>query len=111
MDLHITRLIVERMIGAWNAHDLDTYATFLTEDAIWDDPSMPVPTRGRDAIRRFGHGVLRAFPDHHYTIREPICVSPDGTLCAVPWRIEATFLGPFDPPGFAPTGQKTAFDG
>lgn len=111
MDLNNRISVAVRMTDAWNARDVDTYLSFLTEDAVWDDPSMPEPSRGREAIRETFRVVLRAFPDFLYTIREPICVSPDGSRCAVQWRIQATFLGPYDPPRYAPTGLKTDFKG
>ena len=69
------------------------------------------PARGRDQVRAFVESVLRAFPDFHYQIREPICVAADGTRCAIPWRITATHTAPLVPPGFAPTGRHFCQDG
>lgn len=102
---------VERMAAAWNDRDSDGYLSLLTDDVVWDDPAMQAPAVGRDAVRSFSETVLRAFPDFHYAIRPPICVAPDGSRCAVPWKITATHLEPMDPPGFGPTGRRVEFEG
>ena len=101
----------EALTRAWNARDLSAFMEHLTEDVEWDDPAMPAPAKGREAVRSFSQAVLEAFPDFHYVVRPPICVAADGSRCAVPWAITATHLHPLRPPGFAPTGRQVAFDG
>jgi ketosteroid isomerase-like protein len=84
----------------------------LADDVEWYDPAMPrPPARGRDQVRAFVEAVLRAFPDFRCEVRESICVAPDGTRCAIPWRITATHTAPLVPPGFAPTGRQFCQDG
>jgi steroid delta-isomerase-like uncharacterized protein len=105
-------VIVDAVLDAWNARDLDRFTALLTEDVYWHDLGMPHPPAvGRDAVRRFSETVLRAFPDFRYEIRHPICVAQDGSRCVVPWTIVATNSGPLDPPGMAPTGRKVRFSG
>jgi steroid delta-isomerase-like uncharacterized protein len=99
------------MAAAWNSQDLSTFLQFLSDDVEWSDPAMPEPTKGRDAVRKFAETVLAAFPDFAYQIRPPVCVATDGTRVAVPWTIVATQTGPFDPPGFQPTGSRVEFEG
>lgn len=101
----------ERLAAAWNARDLEGVLALLAEDVVWDDPAMPAPAEGREAVRRFSESVLRAFPDFHFEIRYPICVAADGSRCAVPWRITATGTGYLEPPGFAPTNRRVEFEG
>jgi steroid delta-isomerase-like uncharacterized protein len=103
--------LITRNIEAWDRRDIDAWASMFTEDAVWDDPAMPRPVEGRDALCEFAKGVFRAFPDFKLVPRAPICVSADGTLCAVPWRVHATHLGPLDPPGWAPTNRSADFEG
>jgi steroid delta-isomerase-like uncharacterized protein len=106
------RSIVDAVLDAWNARDLDRFTSLLTEDVYWHDLGMlHPPAVGRDAVLRFSETVLRAFPDFHYEIRHPICVAEDGTRCVVPWTITATNSGPYDPPGMAPTGRRVRFSG
>jgi hypothetical protein len=102
--------MLEDMITAWNARELDRVMDMFTEDAVWDDPAMPAPAQGKNAIRAFTNALLFAFPDFQISLRGPVCVSLDGTTCAVPWRIEATHLHPLVP-GYAPTNRTACFDG
>ncbi len=104
--------VVNAVMDAWNARDLDRFTSLLTEDVYWHDLGMlHPPAIGRDAVRRFSESVLRAFPDFHYEIRPPLCASDDGSRCVVPWTITATNTGPYEPPGLAPTGRKLRFTG
>jgi ketosteroid isomerase-like protein len=103
---------VEDLLRAWNARDLDGFLAFLTPDVYWHDLGMPAPPAvGRDAVRRFCESLLRAFPDFAYEVRGPLCIADDGSGCVVPWTISASHRGPFDPPGFAPTGRSVHFNG
>lgn len=104
--------IVAAMLKAWDARDLDAFVAFLTPDVVWHDLGMPDPPAvGRDAVRRFSASLLRAFPDFAYEVRGPLCIAEDGGSCLVPWTITASHTGPFDPPGFAPTGRSVRFSG
>ncbi len=100
------------LLAAWNARDLDAFVALLAEDVWWHDLGMlHPPVIGRDAVRRFGELVLRAFPDFAYELRGPVCVAEDGSACLVPFTVTATNSGPYDPPGLAPTGRRVQFDG
>lgn len=104
--------IARDLLDAWNRRDLPRFESLLQEDVEWYDPAMPhPPVRGRAAARAFGEAILHAFPDFHYEVLEPICLSSDGSRCAIPWRITATHLAPLIPPGFAPTGRRLKQDG
>jgi steroid delta-isomerase-like uncharacterized protein len=109
---HQATEVVYALLDAWNSRDLPRFLSLLTDDVEWHDLGMPdPPARGREAVRSFSEAVLRAFPDFRYTIQSPLCVAPDGSRCAVLWQITATHLGPFEPPGFAPTGRRASFEG
>lgn len=104
--------IVNAVLEAWNARDLDALVALLTEDVEWYDPAMPSPpARGRDAVKAFAASILRAFPDFRYEIDLPMCVSEDRRRCAIRWRISGTHLQPLDPPGYAPTNRMAVFEG
>ena len=103
---------VEAILRVWNARDIEGLLAFMTPDVYWHDLGMPSPPAvGRDAVRRFCESLLRAFPDFAYEIRGPLCIAEDGSACVVPWTISASQSGPFDPPGFAPTGRSVRFSG
>ncbi len=104
--------IVQRLLAAWNARDLETFIDLLSEDVEWYDPAMPEPpARGRAAVKAFAESVLHAFPDFEYKISPPICTAADGSRCAVVWRISATHLHPLRPLGYAPTGRTANIEG
>jgi steroid delta-isomerase-like uncharacterized protein len=103
--------LVEELIRAWNAHDLERFYDFLSDDVEWDDPAMSGPARGKAAVRSFSVALLKAFPDFHYELRPPICVSPDGTRAAVAWNITGTHLRTLSPPGYAPTNRTVCVEG
>lgn len=101
-----------QLLDAWNARDLSRYVGMMTEDVEWYDPAMPQPpARGRAAVQAFSESVLRAFPDFKYEVLGLLCVSADGTHCAVHWRITATHTVPLTPPGYAPTGRTMSQEG
>lgn len=104
--------LAKRMIDAWNARDLDRFVAPLAEDAEWYDMGMAEPpARGRAAVREFAQAALEAFPDFRYDIEEPICTSPDGSRCAIVWRITATHERAMRPLGLSPTGRRASFEG
>jgi hypothetical protein len=106
------RLLVDELVRAWNERDLDRFIGFLDESVVWSDPAMLYgPVTGHRGVREFCEALLKAFPDFTYRIREPICVSPLGERCVIPWEITATHSGYFDPPGFAPTNQTVTMQG
>ena len=104
--------VARRLVDAWNARILDDFIGLLAPDVEWYDPAMPEPpARGRAAVRAFAEDILRAFPDFTYEIQPPICGSPDGSRCAIVWRISATHLHAFGPLGYAPTGRRGNIEG
>jgi steroid delta-isomerase-like uncharacterized protein len=104
--------VAQRLVDAWNARELDVFLGLLAHDVEWYDPAMSEPpARGREAVRAFAESVLRAFPDFTYEVQPPICSSPDGSRCAVVWRISASHLHALQPPGYAPTGRRANIDG
>ena len=104
--------LVRRLVAAWDARDLDALTAFLTADVEWYDPAMPnPPARGQAEVRSFAEAVFRAFPDFKYKVLPPICVSADGSRCAVKWRISGTHSGRLEPLGYAPTGRCASFEG
>ena len=105
-------VVTLQLLDAWNARDLDRYVAMLSEDVEWYDPAMPEPpARGRAAVQAFSESVLRAFPDFRYEVVGPLCVSADGSRCAVHWRITATHTALLTPPGYAPTGRTMRQEG
>lgn len=104
-----------RYFEAWNAHDPDAIVALVHEEVEWHDPAMSEPARGRPAVRAFAGLTFRAFPDLRFSMSgdegASRFTSADGSRFAVGWTARGSFLGPIDPPGFAPTGRGFVVDG
>jgi steroid delta-isomerase-like uncharacterized protein len=101
----------ERWLAAWGSRSPDRIVALCTEEVLWEDPALDTPLRGRVAVRTLLAETFRAFPDLEFTLVEAPCLSPDGTLAAVAWKVSGTMLGPLDPPGFGPTGRRLELEG
>lgn len=76
--------LVNRLIEAWNAHDLDGVVSLYAADFEETDIAVAGPQRGPAAIRRTMRRYLLAFPDLAITADEVIieedCVALAWTL-------------------------------
>lgn len=97
-----TTAIIERQLAAWNAQDADAVAAdFAPESSYWS-PTLPDATlAGPEAARADAAMLFTAFPDFALTERGRL-EGGDGTA-ALWWDATATFRGPLEPPGYAPT--------
>lgn len=104
------RRIVEELMRAFNAHDVERIVGLHTPDAVWEDPSLSAPITGRAAIREHVSALLRTFPDFTFEDETDLYVGERGRAAAH-WRFSATMTGPLEPPGFAPTGKRATVAG
>ena len=105
----------ERWVGRWNAHDPDGILALVTEDIVWEDPSMDGPARGLADARLYIENLFRAFPDIAWAMPAGLFVSLDDddeiVKAAQSRTCRGTALGRIDPPGFAPTGNAFELEG
>jgi len=105
----------ERWVGCWNAHDVDGILALVTDDVVWQDPSIDGAASGLSEARAYVENVFRAFPDVRWRMPNSLFVSLDDDQeilrIGQPWASQGTFLGPIDPPGFHPTGQPFELEG
>jgi ketosteroid isomerase-like protein len=95
--------LLHRWYGAWNAHDTDAIIACLHEQAVLEDPTAPDGAyRGHGAIADWARSVFRASPDFHLELLEE-WVAPGGATMSTYFKASATFTGPFEPLGLAPT--------
>ncbi len=100
-----------RWLDAWNSHQAERVLELMTEDIVYDDSAWPRTMRGHDQVREFLAHTWRAFPDLEFELVDGPYLSPDEPKAAIYWKGTATFTGPLDPPGFAPTGQRIEMEG
>lgn len=102
---------VEALFRAFNEHDADKIIALHAPDAVWEDPQLTAPVKGRAAIAVRLATMFRAFPDLHFLMDElEVYLAPSGRVAAR-WHFTGTMTGPMDPPGFAPTGKKASVSG
>jgi steroid delta-isomerase-like uncharacterized protein len=105
------REVTERWMQAWTGKDADGLVACIADDLHYTDPAWPDVMRSADDVRAFTSAVWRAMPDVQFSEPIGLTISPDGTSACAPWRMTATLTGKFDPPGYAPTGDRIEVDG
>jgi steroid delta-isomerase-like uncharacterized protein len=101
----------ERFGAAWNSHQPERLLELMTEDIVYDDSAWPRTMRGHGDVREFLEFLWRALPDLEFQDLEGPFFSKEAPTVAFYWKGTGTFTGPLDPPGFAPTGARIAFEG
>jgi steroid delta-isomerase-like uncharacterized protein len=97
-------------LRTWNGHDLEGVLALVTDDFVYEDPSMLGDhIVGKAQFRAFLQAIWRAFPDLTFDIPTTPYVALVGSGLAVPWRTTGTFTGDFrggpSPLALAPTGR------
>jgi steroid delta-isomerase-like uncharacterized protein len=105
------REVTDRWMQGWNDQDPDALVALIADDLHYTDPAWPEVMRSAADLRAFTAACWRAMPDVHFTEPLGLFVSDDGSSACAPWRMTATLTGPFDPPGYAPTGDRIELDG
>lgn len=83
--------MAERMLGAWNTHEVDKVLAVYTEDLVYRDPNTRGEVNGADGMRRYLAKLFSAWT-MHWSLREVHgFAGTDGA--AVLWRAR---LGPKD---------------
>jgi steroid delta-isomerase-like uncharacterized protein len=111
VDLAWLRRFTDDWLAAWNSHEPDRLLGLMTGDVVYDDAAWPTLMRGHRQVREFLATAWRALPDMTFALVEGPYVHPEQPKAAFHWSGTATFTGPLDPPGFAPTGRSVTFEG
>lgn len=74
--------------------------------AVWHDPVLPRPARGRNELREFVIATSRAFPDFHVEWRGSPYISPVEPVVLIPQQMTGTMRGPWKYTGLAGTGRR-----
>src|SRR5689334_10415031 len=111
IDRATARELGDRWMAAWNEKDVDALLALVTDDIAYSDPAWPETLHGKEGVRTFTAACWRAMPDMRFTEPMGMFFAEDGARMIVPWHMDATFTGPMDPPGYAPTGSHISVDG
>ncbi len=86
------REVIDELIGAWNAHDLDR--VMACYDAAYEgtDVGEAATHQGITSVRKMVRRWFRAFPDLHV---EAETVISEGNHVALGWLLHATHSGAF----------------
>ena len=89
-----------------NRGDVDAADRAFQADCVVHITGVAEPFRGVGPWKEFVAGMLRAFPDLHFTMEDQLI---QGDRVAFRWRATGTHTGPLGP---APaTGKRIAIDG
>ena len=75
-----------KMVKTWNDHDIDACAALCSDDVVWTDLNNPEPYRGKEGVRNFMGGWVKAFPDFRIEVKNS--VATDDSIA-----VEVTFQG------------------
>ena len=98
--------IVREMVDAWNAHDPDGVARYVSGDFVSESDTLPGPLRGPEAVRQEVQMYVRAFSDLHFDV-EQILVS--GDFVTMRWTATGTHDGELM--GIPPTSKRVLTHG
>lgn len=86
--------------NALNAHDIDRFIQYFTEDVEYQSAALPHPIRGRGALGETMRAYIRGFPDLRFTIEQML---QSGEYVITRWKSTGTHKGEFM--GIPPTGR------
>jgi steroid delta-isomerase-like uncharacterized protein len=95
--------IAQAWIDAWNSHDPDTVIALFAKDAVIEDVTLGVVSRGLAEIRDFAVGSFTTFPDIHFDLVNSTLKGGHGTI---EWVFSGTDTG-----GFGGTGKPFSVRG
>ena len=105
------RTQVGALFEAYNDHDVDAILALFTDDVAFEDPNLPAPALGKEAVAEVVGGQFRAMPDLHFPKEEIAIFTSPGATAASRWHAVGTMTGRLDPPGYLPTGQTADWAG
>jgi len=86
------RHILNSILEAWNAHDLERFVSFFAPDFEGMDIAQAAPVRGLEGVYAASRLYLSAFPDAHVT---PDRVVIEGENAMLAWTGCGTHQGKF----------------
>jgi hypothetical protein len=82
--------IAQRVLHAWNTHDVERVVACYTSDLVYRDPNTRGDVKGADAFRRYLTRLFAAWR-MHWSARESFPLESNGTIFL--WRATLTPIG------------------
>ena len=103
---HNLVLFVQRLMTAWNSHELEQVLPYYALEYEGTDIGYPEPQYGIEGIRNLLIGYWNAFPDLEFTLQGTIVESDS---IALTWIAQGTHHGPIL--NIPPTGHRVRING
>lgn len=101
----------EKLLEAWNLHDIEAILEHLHPDVVWTDPTLEAPAHGKEAVRASLKNTFTAFPDFHVPAEDFVVYLDAKMQSAVStWMFTGTMTGPLDI-GVPATGRSVRLRG
>lgn len=96
---------MERMIRDWveaeNSQDADRFASFYTDDCVWEDVALGLVNRGKKQVKAYFKSMFDAFPNLKFEVQSVFAASNWGVCEFLMTGTQAD-----DFPGVPDTGGK-----
>jgi len=96
------RTLVDNVRAAWNKHDASAFASMFSDNAMLQIIASGEVVHGREQIRQFAEGLLKALPD--LWIERKSTHQCGEAVCIIEWSLAATHEGEFL--GVSPTHRS-----
>lgn len=87
---------MEKMLRDWveaeNSQDVDRFASFYTDDCVWEDVALGLVNRGKKEVRAYFKAMFVAVPDLRFEVQS-VLVERDWGVCE--WLMTGTQAGDF----------------
>jgi steroid delta-isomerase-like uncharacterized protein len=105
------RATADKLLEAWNRHDIEGILEHLHPDVVWTDPTLEAPAHGKEAVRTALKNTFTAFPDFHVPAEDFEVYFDTKTQTGVStWTFSGTMTGPLDT-GVPATGKSVRIRG
>lgn len=105
------RATADKLLAAWNRHDIEAILEHLHPDVVWADPTLEAPAHGKEAVRAALKNNFTAFPDFHLPAEDFVLYVDTKTQSGVStWSFSGTMTGPLDT-GVPATGKSVRISG
>ncbi|MBC8217213.1 MAG: ester cyclase [Planctomycetes bacterium] len=94
--------IADAVDNALNAHDLDQWLSYFTDDGVFDFAPLPTPLNGKEEMRAFFAATFEGFPDFGTTEGRVLAA---GNTVVVEHSTSGTHQGVWN--GIPPTGNTS----